>query len=223
MKVMILAAGRGERLRPLTDSLPKPLLKVGSHRLIEYHLYRLAKMGICEVVINVSYLKELIIETLGNGERYGLKIQYSEEPEILETGGGIFQALSLGLLDENPFLLLSADIWSTFDLNSLPRRLAGDAHLVLVDNPDFHAKGDFGLEEERLNLNPPLFTYANMAILDPHLFTACTKGHFKLAPLLTRAIDAGRATGVHYRGPWFNVGTMNDLNQLKQHLSLFSL
>lgn len=223
MKAMILAAGRGERLRPLTDSLPKPLLRVGSHRLIEYHLYRLAKMGIRKVVINVSYLKDLIIETLGQGERYGLKIQYSEEPDILETGGGIFQALSLGLLDENPFLLLSADIWSEFDLNSLPRHLTGDAHLVLVDNPDFHAKGDFGLEEGQLNLNPPLFTYANVAILDPHLFTACTKGHFKLAPLLKRAIDAGHATGVHYRGPWFNVGTMDELNKLKQHLSLSSL
>ncbi len=219
MKAMILAAGRGERLRPFTDTIPKPLLEVGQHRLIEYHLFKLAQLGIHEVVINVSYLKEAIMNYLGDGTRYGLTIHYSiEEPGPLETGGGIFQALQNGLLDDNPFILLSADIWSDYPLESLPKDLQADAYLVMADNPSFHPSGDFGLRDNHIATVAPLLTYANVALINPRIFANATAGFFKLAPLLLSSINADRVDGEHYQGAWFNVGIADALQALQQFL-----
>ncbi|HYF98293.1 MAG TPA: nucleotidyltransferase family protein [Coxiellaceae bacterium] len=220
MKAMILAAGRGERLRPLTDSLPKPLLQVGKHRLIEYHLFNLARCGIKDVIINVSYLREAIMDCLGDGRSYGVNIHYSVEPEVLETGGGIFQALQLGLLDKKPFILLSADVWTEYPLENLPKNLQGDAHLIMVDNPSYNPRGDFGLTGDLITLDSPMLTYGSLGVLNPRLFEGCGAGFFKLAPLLSKAIHQNQVGGVHYRGPWFNIGTAEELEGLRQYLSV---
>ena len=218
MKAMILAAGRGERLKPLTDTTPKPLLKIGEHSLIEYHLFKLAKLGLQDVVINVSHLNEAIMAALGDGQRYGLKIQYSiEVPGPLETGGGIFQALQNGLLDEKPFMLISGDVWTEYPLGTLPHDLKDDAFLVMVDNPSYRPQGDFGLMNTRITMQPPFLTYASLGVLNPRLFANCSPGYFKLAPLLLNAIRADRVSGVHYKGAWFNIGTVNDLEELRKY------
>ncbi|MGH8241364.1 MAG: nucleotidyltransferase family protein, partial [Steroidobacteraceae bacterium] len=163
MRAMILAAGRGERMRPLTDTQPKPLLEVGGRSLIQYHIEALARAGIEDIVINLAWQGELIRRALGNGAGFGVQIRYSHEPEgALETGGGIFAALSL--LGPGPFLVISGDIWSEFPLASCVDRLAGGdvAHFVVVPNPGFHGRGDFGLEDGRLLDRAPRFTYANI-------------------------------------------------------------
>ncbi len=219
MKAMILAAGRGERLRPLSDLTPKPLLKVGGQSLIEYHLYNLAKIGITEVIVNVHHLKEQIMEYLGDGQRYGIRVRYSiEEPELLETGGGIFKALNEGLLNDEAFVLISADVWTAFPLQVLTQAIQQDAHLVLVDNPAYHSEGDYGLKGEWVTQTSPKLTYASLGVLHPRLFKGCVPGRFRLAPLLEQAIDEKRVTGVHYSGPWFNIGTAAELEKLKQSL-----
>ncbi len=221
MKAMILAAGRGERMRPLTDHTPKPLLKVGEHRLIEYQLHRLVSIGIREVVINISYLSEQILEALGDGQHYGLKIQYSvEKPSPLETGGGIFQALEQNLLDEEPFILLSGDVWSELPLQALPQRLEGDAHLILVDNPLFHPEGDFGLKNGFVTSLAPKLTYANIAVINPQIFKNSKPGCFKLGPMLHESAERNLITGEHYRGPWFNLGTLKELEELEKFLEV---
>ena len=217
---MILAAGRGERMRPLTETLPKPLLEVGGHRLIEYHLAALAKHGIGEVVINLSWFGERIREALGDGKAYGLAIRYSEEgPVPLGTGGGLFAALPL--LGTEPFLVVNGDVWSDFALQAL-RPLANSlAHLVLVENPEHHPGGDFGLDAGgQLHAKPERLTYSGISVLDPRLFEGCEHRAFPLKPLLDRAMESGRLTGQRHAGVWTDVGTPARLSMLDSELRL---
>ncbi len=219
MRAMILAAGRGERMRPLTDTRPKPLLEVGGKSLIQYHIEALARAGIKDIVINLAWQGELIRRALGNGASFGVQIRYSDEPEgALETGGGIFAALPL--LGTGPFLVISGDIWSEFPLASCVDRLAsGDvAHFVLVPNPDFHAQGDFGLEDGRLLDRAPRFTYANIGVLRAEFFAGRQPGRFAVAPLMFEWIRQGRVSGELYRGRWHNLGTPAQLAQLDAQL-----
>jgi MurNAc alpha-1-phosphate uridylyltransferase len=219
MRAMILAAGRGERMRPLTDTRPKPLLEVGGKSLIQYHLEALARAGITEIVINLAWQGELIRSALGGGERFGVQIRYSEEPQgALETGGGIFAALPL--LGAEPFLVISGDIWSEFALDSCIDRLARDdmAHFVLVPNPDFHAQGDFGIENGRLLDRAPRHTYANIGVLRAEFFADRHPGRFALAPLMFEWIRQGRVSGELYRGRWYNLGTPAQLAHLDAQL-----
>lgn len=217
MKAMILAAGRGERMRPLTDTTPKPLLKAGGKRLIEYHLEALARAGIREVIINHAHLGEQIEGALGDGRRYGLSITYSAEGTALETGGGIFKALPL--LGESPFLVINGDIWCDYPYAELLQREVAQAHLVLVDNPPQHPKGDFVLERGRVHDSQgERLTFSGIGLYHSRLFNGCEAGAFALAPLLRRAMAAGEVSGEHYRGRWFDIGTPDRLQQLDQLL-----
>ena len=212
MKAMLLAAGRGERLRPLTDHTPKPLLQAGGHSLAHWQLQRLAAAGVGEVVINTSWLGEQLPAALGDGSRWGLRIAYSREPwPALETGGGIHQALAL--LGPAPFLLVNGDVYTDIDYATLALQPGELARLVLVPNPPHHPQGDFELDGQRL-------TYSGVAVLDPQLFASCTAGRFALAPLLYGARDAGRLGLQLHRGYWLDVGTAERLAQLDAHLGL---
>ena len=219
MRAMILAAGRGERMRPLTDTRPKPLLEVGGKPLIQYHLEALGQAGISDIVINLAWQGELIRGALGDGQRFGVQIRYSDEPEgALETGGGILAALPL--LGPGPFLVISGDIWSDFALASCIDRLAAEdvAHFVVVPNPGFHAQGDFGLESGRLVDRAPRFTYANIGVLRAEFFAGRQPGRFALAPLMFEWIRQGRVSGELFQGRWHNLGTAMQLAQLDAEL-----
>lgn len=205
MKAMILAAGKGERLRPLTLHTPKPLVRVAGVPLIEYHLRALAAAGFSEVVINHAWLGQQIEEHLGDGSAFGLTIRYSAEGEPLETGGGILRALPL--LGSEPFLLINGDIWCEVDFAALKRPLSGLAHLLLVDNPEHNPQGDFCLQGAQVCDARPGLTYSGVAVLDPALFAECRAGAFKLAPLLRTAMQQGQVSGEHYAGRWVDVGT----------------
>lgn len=221
MKAMILAAGRGERMRPFTDLTPKPLLSVGGKRLIEYHLQALARIGIDEVVINHAHLGQQIETTLGDGRRYGVDIIYSPEGEQgLETGGGIYQALPL--LGPDPFIVVNGDIWTDYPFAALPAEPDGLAHLVLVDTPEFKSEGDFVLEQGRVSDAPGPLTFTGIAVYRPALFAGCRPGVFPLAPLLRRHIAAGQVSGEHYHGRWVDVGTPERLQDLQQSLAVAS-
>ncbi len=219
MKAMLLAAGRGERMRPLTDACPKPLLMVAGKPLIGWHLERLALAGIRDVVINLSWLGEMIAAALGDGGRYGLRIQYSREPwPALETGGGLLQALPL--LGEDPFLLVNGDVFTDIDFAAL-QIAAGDlAQLVLVPNPDHNQKGDFWLGERgRIQAEGgERLTYSGVALLRPGLFAGAQPGRFPLLPWLLRARDAGRLGGQQHAGLWVDIGTPQRLAQLDAQL-----
>ena len=214
---MLLAAGRGERLRPLTDSVPKALVEAGGKPLIAWHLERLAAAGCRDVVINVSYLGERIVERIGDGARFGLRIAYSREAERLETAGGIAQALHL--LGEEPFLLLNADVYCEFDVARLLRMPLGAmlAHLVLVPNPAHRPRGDFALVSGAIKRSgTPSYTYAGIALVSPRLVESVTPGEkAPLAPLLYAAADRGLMRGELYRGLWQDVGTLERLAQLE--------
>ncbi len=211
MRGMILAAGRGTRMGSLTDDTPKPLLRVGQHYLIEYSIRAMAKADIREIVINVSYHREQIKAALGNGDRYGVAIQYSEEEERLETGGGIFQALPL--LGDAPFVVLSSDIISEYALENLPEEPEALAHLVLVDNPVFYPQGDFCLDGKQIYCSgSPMLTFSNIGVYRHALFSECKPGHFRLGTLLTQAITRQQVTGEHFAGQWFNIGDAEQLN-----------
>jgi N-acetyl-alpha-D-muramate 1-phosphate uridylyltransferase len=218
---MVLAAGRGERMRPYTDTAPKPLLMVGGKRLIEYHLENLARAGFHEVVINTAWLGDMIEQTLGSGKQFGLSITYSpERPEALETGGGIFRALPL--LGSAPFLLVNGDVWTDVDFGTLRHEPPGDslAHLVLVSNPPQHPRGDFVLERGLLSETAGTrHTYSGIGIYRPELFAGCTAGKFPLLPLLKRAIEARRLTGELHAGRWFDIGTVERLTALDGELT----
>lgn len=217
---MILAAGRGERMRPLTDHTPKPLLPVAGRALIDYHLAALARAGLREVVINHAHLGEQIEAALGQGRRHGLRISYSPEPEgALETGGGILRALSK--LGPGPFAVINGDIWTDYDYARLPQTLDGLAHLVLVDNPPQHPDGDFHLHPDGRvrEADGERLTFSGIGVYHPELFAGCEPGRFPLAPLLRRAISAGRVTGEHYRGDWFDIGTPQRLRDLDRRLA----
>ncbi|GLH20147.1 mannose-1-phosphate guanylyltransferase [Pseudomonas atacamensis] len=212
MKAMILAAGKGERMRPLTLTTPKPLVRAAGVPLIEYHLRALAAAGFTEIVINHAWLGQQIEDHLGDGSRFGLSIQYSPEGEPLETGGGIFRALSL--LDDDAFLVVNGDIWTDYDFSVLHQPINGLAHLVLADNPPHHPKGDFTLIDGKVQDGEPdaqTLTYSGIAVLHPQLFDGCSDGAFKLAPLLRNAMAKGEVTGERLKGHWVDVGTYERL------------
>ena len=214
---MILAAGRGERMRPLTDNCPKPLLALAGKRLIEYHLEALAASGINEIVINHAYLGQQIEDYLGDGSRYDVSIHYSPEGEALETGGGILKALPL--LGNEAFVLVNGDVWCDFDFSSLPSKLKGLAHLVMVNNPDHNAEGDFSLQEKMLRqTGEKKLTYSGIGVYHPVLFSDCQPGRFPLAPLLKQAMDDAKVSGELFLGKWVDVGTPERLNQLEETL-----
>lgn len=218
MKAMILAAGKGERLRPLTLTTPKPLVRAGGVPLIEYHLKALAVAGFTEVVINHAWLGQQIENYLGDGSQYGVRIQYSPEGEPLETGGGIFRALPL--LGEEAFLVVNGDIWTDFDFSVLHQPIAGLAHLVLADNPPHHPTGDFSLNDRQVHDAQPgaaTLTYSGIAVLHPQLFDGCAAGAFKLAPLLRAAMAQGQVSGERLSGQWVDVGTHERLAEV-EHL-----
>ena len=223
---MILAAGRGERLRPLTDAKPKPLLEVGGRSLIEWQIERLAAAGFADIVVNHAHLGNLIEDALGDGRRFGVRLRYSAESPALETAGGIVKALPL--LGAGPFAVVSGDIHTEFDYARLEEPFAAiaenpaarAAHLVLVDNPPFHPLGDMGLADGRISREGAKLTYGNIAVFHPSLFRDIVPGTWlKLFPWLYRFADEGRVTGEHYRGPWDNVGTADQLAALDRRLS----
>jgi MurNAc alpha-1-phosphate uridylyltransferase len=219
MTAMILAAGRGERMRPLTDTTPKPLLKAGGRFLIEYHIERLVRAGVTGLVINLSHLGRQVREALGDGSRYGASIAYSDEGEPpLETGGGIFRALPL--LGPEPFIVVNGDIWTDYPFERLPHAPTGLAHLVLVANPAHHPGGDFVFDHGRVHADGdgPRLTFSGIGVYRPELFDGCADGRFALAPLLRRAMADGRVTGEHYRGRWLDVGTPERLQAIDREL-----
>ena len=220
MKAMILAAGRGERMRPLTERLPKPMLEVGGHRLIAYHLAAPAATGVRDVVINLSWHGERIREALGGGAAHGVAIRYSEEgPEPLGTAGGIVAALPL--LGSAPFIVLNGDVWTDFDLRTLRAPAGSLAHLVLVDNPAHHPGGDYGLDAAgRATSGPGALTFSGVSLLDPSLFYGCAPGFRPLKPLLDAALAAGRLTAQRHAGAWRDVGTPARLAELDAELRL---
>jgi MurNAc alpha-1-phosphate uridylyltransferase len=214
---MLLAAGRGERMRPLTLTCPKPLLEVRGRALIDYHIAALAAAGVRDLVINVSWLAEQIVAHCGDGARYGVRIRYSREAEPLETAGGIVQALPL--LGDAPFLLVNADIHTDYPLGELVARARDigpqQARLVLVSNPTHNARGDFSLRGDRVvHAAGQTLTYAGLGVFDPGFFAGCVPGSRPLRPLLERAIAGERLFGEHYRGAWTDVGTPQRLHRL---------
>lgn len=227
MKAMILAAGRGERLRPLTDKLPKPLVPVLGKPMIVYHIEKLAAQGITDIVINHAWLGHLLPETLGDGRRWGVKLHFSAEATALETGGGIKQALSL--LGDDPFLVINGDVF----IDALPSGIFGAktlsasslanedlAHLWLVDNPAQHPEGDFVLADGRLSQHGHVkFTFSGIGLYHPALFNNTPDGAFALGPLLRSAMDNNRISGGKFQGLWCDVGTVARLTALEQRLS----
>ena len=218
---MILAAGRGERMRPLSDRIPKPLLEVGGTPLIVRHLQKLAAAGCTEVVINHAHLGDMIEAALGDGGRYGVNIAYSREPHALETAGGI--AFALPLLGAEPFVVVNADVFSEFDYARLLAAGAclgeDDAWLVLVDNPEHHPDGDFALRGRRVVTDGARLTFSGLAVYRPQLFAGLAPGsRAPLAPLLRAAIAAGRAGGDYFEGAWSDVGTPERLTALDRAL-----
>ncbi len=223
---LILAAGRGERLRPLTDRVPKPLLAVGGKPLIEWQVERLVGGGFHDIVVNHAHLGGMIEATLGDGKRFGAHIRYSPEPAALETAGGIAQALPM--LGEEPFAVVSADIHSAFDYASLAPRIAAiardpgaiAAHFVLVENPPWHSGGDMALAEGRIHRDGERLTYGNIAVFHPAPFRDVPRGtRLKLFPWAYGLVDEGRVSGEVYRGDWDNVGTAEQLAALDRRIT----
>lgn len=218
MKAMILAAGKGERMMPLTEKTPKPLIELAGKPLIVHHLQALVKAGIHEVIINTHYLGGQISEFLGSGYSFGLDIKYSSEAELLDTGGGIVRCLSL--LGPEPFLVISADIFTNFNFMTLPYSPSGLAHLVMVDNPSYHHAGDFFLEQGRIKLSGvgDKYTYGNIAIFRPEFFANAPLSPFPLKDLLCKHIANGQVTGQYFADIWHNIGTPAELELAKQSL-----
>jgi len=217
---MILAAGRGERMRPLTDVTPKPLLQAGPHRLIEYHLINLARAGFTEVIINIAWLRQQIIETLGKGEKYNINISYSNEgDQALETGGGIFNALPL--LGDEPFLVVNGDVWTDYPFENLRSlQLKDKAHLILINNPEHNPTGDFAINNGRLlnNANDK-FTFSGIGVYSKEFFTTSSDGKYPLAPMIRKYIDSNEISGEVYDGRWIDIGTPQRLESLTELLN----
>lgn len=217
MKAMILAAGRGERMRPLTDHVPKPLLKAGGHCLIEYHIRNLVSAGVVDLVINHAHLGDQLEQLLGDGHQYGARICYSCEAIALETAGGILNALPL--LGDEPFIVVNGDVWSDFPFSQLPQSIDRLAHLVLVNNPSHNQGGDFALSDGQVvNAADNKLTFSGISILSPRLFSGLEAGPSPLAPLLRNAIEQGQVSGEYYSGKWFDIGTPQRLQELDQLL-----
>ncbi|MFO7858924.1 MAG: nucleotidyltransferase family protein [Ectothiorhodospiraceae bacterium] len=219
MRALILAAGRGERMRPLTDQTPKPLLTAGGRPLIDWHLERLAAAGVTQVVMNLAWLGEQIATHVGDGSRWGVQVRYSREGERgLETGGGIRRALPL--LGDAPFLVINGDIWCDLDPAGLLRPPDGLAHLVLVPNPRHNPEGDFRLAGGQIvDRGGEALTFSGIGVYHPRLFAHVRDGTFRLAPLLHEAIADGQVTGTCYRGHWWDIGTPQRLAALDRFLS----
>jgi MurNAc alpha-1-phosphate uridylyltransferase len=213
---MVLAAGRGERLRPVTDSVPKSLVEIDGQALLERHLRSLARGGVETVVINLGWLGEQIIERIGSGEKFGLNVVYSQEGEnILETGGGIHRALPM--LGADPFLVINADIYTDMPLPDV--QLGGDdmAHLVCVPVPQDQNDGDFAIEDGRIrNDGEPMFTFSGVSVYRPEFFAGCTPGRFSVVPMLRAAVDADTVSGSIYSGLWRDVGTPERLADCRE-------
>lgn len=221
MKAMILAAGRGNRMRPLTDTTPKPLLAAGGRSLIEHQIVKLAAAGFTDLVVNHAHLGERIETHLGDGSRYGVSIRYSAEGQgkALETGGGVFKALGLLSDGATPFVVTNGDVWCDFDYARLGIADGDLASIVLVDNPGHNSDGDFALVQGRVSRSGShRSTFAGIGVYRPALFDGCTAGAFALAPLLHRAMDAGRVGGLHHAGRWVDVGTPERLAALDRML-----
>ena len=220
MKAMILAAGRGERMRPLTDHTPKPLLKVADKALIEYHIEALVRAGFADIIINHAWLGAQFEQVLGAGERYGAHLQYSPEgATALETGGGIFNALPL--LGGGPFVVVNGDVWTDYPFERVPRNMATLAHLVLVPNPPQHPHGDFFLADGMLRETGTVkYTFSGIGMYRAELFSGCRPGAFPLAPLLRAVIGQGQVSGELYDGGWYDIGTPARMEQLDQKLRL---
>ena len=223
MRALILAAGRGERTRPLTNDQPKPLLPAGGQPLIDYHVQALARAGIRELVVNLSWQGAKLRAHLGDGQRYGVRFAFSEEgPEPLETGGGILHALPL--LGADPFWVVNGDIACDYRFATRALPAGALAHLVLVDNPPHNPRGDFRLQDGRVAPEPPAagtpgyLTFAGISVIHPQLLAGATPGIFKLAPLLRAAAARGEVTGEHHQGRWTVVGTPERLAALDAEL-----
>lgn len=225
MKAMILAAGLGQRMRPLTDHLPKPLLEVGGKPLLQYHLEALQVAGVENVIINLAYLGDKIRAFVGDGSRFGLQVEYSVEPEPLETGGALLQALPL--LGTESFLLINGDVWSEFSLASLIHRKLSPSqlgHLVLVPNPDFHPAGDFALADNGFlinDINTDRYTFAGISLLSPEIIRSYpdARDKFPLGEVLRYGINQKKLTGEVFAGRWSDVGTPERLLALQEILS----
>jgi len=231
VKALVLAAGLGERMRPLTNTTPKPLLPAGGKPLIAWHLEKFAAMGIRDVVVNTSWLAPRFPEVLGDGERWGVRLHYSYEgPVPLETGGGMLRALPL--LGDAPFLAVNGDVWTDFDFALLPHAPRGVAHLAMVDNPPQHPQGDFALLEDGrvVDGGAPRFTFAGIGVYRPELFDDWRSiigdapganedpPRFRTPPLLRAAMARGAVDGTHHRGRWTDVGTPERLAELDASL-----
>ena len=232
MKALVFAAGLGERMRPLTEHTPKPLLLAGGKPLIAWHLEKLAALGVREVVINTSWLAEQFPLALGDGSRWNLRLHYAHEgPTPLETGGGMLNALPL--LGDAPFLVVNGDIWTDFDFSLLPREPAGEAHLLLVDNPPQHPRGDYHLDAHGVlhdDRDAPCLTYAGIGMYRPSILDGWravigdapgserTPPRFSVVPLQKHFMAQGRISGQHYRGQWTDVGTPQRLQALEDAL-----
>jgi MurNAc alpha-1-phosphate uridylyltransferase len=218
MNAMILAAGKGERMLPLTLTTPKPLLQAGGKPLIQYHIEALVAANVSRIVINTGRLGEQIEAWFGNAGRYGVELLYSHEgAEPLGTGGGIFRALPL--LGADPFWLVNGDVWTDFDYSKIPVNIVDQAHLILVDNPQHNPDGDFILSGSRVMLvGQPRLTYSGIGLYQPGLFMSVREPLFSLVPLLKQAIGLGQVSGQHYSGNWFDIGTPDRLEALNQWL-----
>jgi len=218
MRAMILAAGRGERLRPLTDELPKPLVEIAGKPLIEFHLEALAAAGFREVVINQGHLGDLLPDALGDGSRWGVTIHWSDEqPEALETGGGIFQALPL--LGSAPFLVINGDLWTDYPFARLRAIKCDWAHLVMVPNPVHNPGGDFALSGARIReTGDRKLTFSGMAVYNPRLFDGCQPGKFSVVPLVRSAMENHLVTGEVFQGGWSDIGTLERLDAMRKKL-----
>lgn len=216
MRAMILAAGRGERLRPLTDITPKPLLDIDGRPLIEHHLERLAAAGFREIVINLAHLGDMIRDALGNGSTWGLNIHYSPEPQgALDTGGGIYQALPL--LGESPFAVINGDVFSQYPLARLRAIKCDHAHLVLVPNPAHNPEGDFKLHGGYIApKGEPCHTFSGISVYNPRFFESAPGGRFSIVPMLRSAAALQQVTGEIYRGEWHDIGTLERLEALRR-------
>lgn len=220
MRAMILAAGRGDRMRPLTDKTPKPMLKVNGKPLIQYHVENLVQSGIVDIVINHAVFGDQIENYLGNGKTLGARIVYSAEGnEPLETAGGIINVLTL--LGDVPFITVNADIWTDFPFQQLIESSKGSlSHIILVDNPEHNPAGDFSLQGNKvLNKGKSMLTFSGISVFKPEFFKDCSAGSASLTPILRQAVSQGRVTASHYQGWWQDIGTPERLSSLRNSLN----
>jgi len=221
MRAMILAAGRGERMRPLTDNMPKPLIAVNGKPLIEYHLEKLATVGVTDVVINHAWLGQMLVDQLGDGRRWGLNIHFSNEVgAALETAGGIANALPL--LGDAPFWVINGDVWTDVDFSSLPQHLSEHklAHLLLTTNPEHHPSGDFGLVDGEVRADTEIkYTYSGIGLYHPSLFSAIGQQPAPLGPLLRQKIEKNQISGQLLMAQWADIGTPQRLALLESQLA----